>query len=63
MESKTIKKHVARRKVCELLDVCPPPLRRYELKGLLHPVRLTDRTIRYEESEVVDLLKSLKGEA
>ena len=40
----------------ELLGVCPESVKRYAKRGMLHPIRLSQRMVRYGEDEVLELL-------
>ena len=53
------------RQACQVLDpdhpLHPVTLRRYEKKGLLHPVRYSARYIRWPEAEIVALRSGVKS--
>lgn len=40
------------RQAAAILDVCPKTVQRYASMGLLHPVRVTRRRVRYDLDEV-----------
>ncbi|MDF7826849.1 MerR family DNA-binding transcriptional regulator [Pontiellaceae bacterium B12227] len=46
------------KQAAELLDVQPITIRRYAKAGLLHPIRITARKIRYDLNEVEELATS-----
>ncbi len=46
---------LTRKQVAEILNLHPGSIKRYDGK-LLHPVRITPRTVRYSEPEVLELL-------
>lgn len=60
-ENEPIKKKqkmLTRKEVAEILGVHPETIKRYGKRGLLHPIRITSRMVRYEEAEVLELLNS-----
>jgi predicted DNA-binding transcriptional regulator AlpA len=46
------------KQVAEILGVHPGSIKRYVKIGLLHPIRITSRMVRYEEEDVLALLQS-----
>lgn len=58
-ENEPIKKKqkmLTKKQVAEMLGVCEMSVRRYALRGLLHPIRLSERMVRYGEDELLELL-------
>ena len=47
---------LTRKQVAEILHLHPGSVKRYDRAGILHPIRITSRTVRYSESEVLELL-------
>ena len=54
---KTKQKMLTRKDVAQILRVHTGSVKRYDKNGLLHPVRITSRLVRYEEDEVLALLQ------
>lgn len=48
---------LTRRQAGKILNLHPLSLKRYDKAGILHPIRLTSRTVRYNRDEVLGLLK------
>jgi len=53
---------VTRKEACQTLGVCTATLRRYELRGILNPVRLSKRNIVYRASDI-DSITGAEGVA
>ena len=47
---------VSRREAADMVSVTPKTIREYERKGLLTPIRLNCRVIRYERQELERLI-------
>lgn len=43
------------REVCALLEVHPVTIHRWVKRGVLHPIRLSPRRVRYDRNEVIRL--------
>lgn len=59
-ENEPIKKKqkmLTRKEVATILGVHPGSVKRYDKNGLLHPIRITNRLVRYDENEVLALLQ------
>ncbi len=50
-------KTLTRKDVAQILAVHPETVKRYGRQGLLHPIRVTSRMVRYEEDDVLALLR------
>jgi len=50
-------KMLTRIQVAERLQVHPGSVKRFDRQGILHPIRVTSRVIRYSSAEVTALLK------
>ena len=48
------------KQLCEMLGLSRRTLSRYEAAGLLHPIKLNRRVIRYAQSDVDDMLQKFK---
>jgi len=48
---------LTRIQVAERLQIHPGSVKRFGVQGVLHPIRITARVVRYDESEVEALLK------
>jgi hypothetical protein len=48
---------LTRREAGKILNLHPLSLKRYDKAGILHPIRLTSKTVRYSRGEVLGLLK------
>jgi len=62
-ENEPIKKKqklLTKKQVAKMLGVCPETVKRYAKRGMLHPIRLSQRMVRYGEDEVLELLNSGK---
>jgi predicted DNA-binding transcriptional regulator AlpA len=58
-ENEPVKKKqklLTKKQAAELLGVCPETVKRYANRGMLHPIRLSQRMVRYGEDEVLALL-------
>jgi len=51
-------KLLTRKEVAHALGVHTETVKRYGRKGLLHPIRITSRMVRYEEGDVLALLQA-----
>ncbi len=58
MKTKLLEKYYSRREIAEKFSVDTGTIYRWELRGLLTPIRVNSRVIRYRESEVLALVKS-----
>jgi hypothetical protein len=54
---KNKQKMLTKKQASELLGVCPETVKRYANRGMLHPIRLSQRMVRYGEDEVMALLR------
>ena len=52
---------LTRKQVAALLGVHTETVKRYGRKKLLNPVRFTTRAVRYAESEVLDFMRTGRG--
>jgi hypothetical protein len=48
---------LTRREAGKILNLHPLSLKRYDKAGILKPIRLTSKTVRYSREEVLGLLK------
>jgi DNA-binding transcriptional MerR regulator len=48
---------LTRREVAELFGVAPITVRRWEEKGILTPIRVNERIVRYHPDEVTKLME------
>jgi hypothetical protein len=55
------RKTLTRKQVAEILHVHPGSIKRYDRAGILTPIRITPRTVRYDTDEVECLLNQRKG--
>ena len=58
-ENEPVKKKqklLTRKEVAQMLGVHLETVKRYGRQGLLHPIRVTSRMVRYEEEDVLALL-------
>jgi len=44
------------KQAAELLGVCEMTVKRFVKRGMLHPIRLSQRMVRYREDEILELL-------
>jgi len=54
---KNKQKMLTKKQASELLGVCPETVKRYANRGMLHPIRLSQRMVRYGEDDVMALLR------
>lgn len=54
---------MSRKMVAELFQVSQPTLKRWEAKGLLKPIKLGPRMVRYYRSDIVNLLNASRIQA
>lgn len=52
---------LTRKQVAEILHIHSGSVKRYDRAGILHPIRITARTLRYNEAEVLELLSHREG--
>jgi len=49
---------ITRKQTSELLGgVCSMTIRRYELRGLINPIRFTARRVRYNKAQIMELAR------
>jgi len=61
-QASEVEAHMTAMDVAKLMRTCSRTVRRWGERGILHPVRLSSRCIRYRTSDVAAALERMSGE-